>query len=79
MYPIQYMALTSLSLSISETGRVFTWGRGDYGQLGRQAATNQNPERQSVGPSAEGGNQKACLPAEVKVLCGATQVRLLSV
>ncbi|KAI3370683.1 hypothetical protein L3Q82_007240 [Scortum barcoo] len=56
----------------TETGRVFTWGRGDYGQLGRQASPNQNPERQSAGPSAEGGNQ-AWLPAEVEVLRGATQ------
>lgn len=66
---------SSLSPSGSETGRVFTWGRGDYGQLGQEAATSQNPELlQLVDPSAEGGN----LPAEVKVLHGATQVRLLS-
>ncbi|XP_038562233.1 secretion-regulating guanine nucleotide exchange factor isoform X1 [Micropterus salmoides] len=58
----------------TETGRVLTWGRGDYGQLGRQASTSQNPDRQSAGPSAEGGNQMACLPEEVKVLCGATQI-----
>ncbi|XP_042351945.1 secretion-regulating guanine nucleotide exchange factor [Plectropomus leopardus] len=58
----------------TESGRVLTWGRGDYGQLGRHAATSQNPERQSTGPRAEGGNHKACLPAEVKVLHGATQI-----
>ncbi|XP_044050397.1 secretion-regulating guanine nucleotide exchange factor isoform X1 [Siniperca chuatsi] len=58
----------------TETGRVFTWGRRDYGQLGRQASTSQNPERQSAAPSADGGNQEACLPGEVKVLRGATQI-----
>uniref|UniRef100_A0A3Q3WI16 RCC1-like domain-containing protein n=1 Tax=Mola mola TaxID=94237 RepID=A0A3Q3WI16_MOLML len=56
------------------TGRVFTWGRADYGQLGRRASTSQSAERQSVTPSAEGGNQEACHPAEVKVLHGATQI-----
>ncbi|XP_070828582.1 secretion-regulating guanine nucleotide exchange factor [Chaetodon trifascialis] len=58
----------------TETGRVFTWGRGNYGQLGRQASNSQTPERQSAGPSAEGGNQEACFSAEVKVLHGATQI-----
>ncbi|XP_039664681.1 secretion-regulating guanine nucleotide exchange factor isoform X3 [Perca fluviatilis] len=56
----------------TESGRVFTWGRGDYGQLGRQASTSQNPELQPTAPSA--GNQEACLPAEVNVLRGATQI-----
>ncbi|XP_022611709.1 secretion-regulating guanine nucleotide exchange factor isoform X2 [Seriola dumerili] len=58
----------------TESGRVFTWGRGGYGQLGRQASINQNPEQQSAGALAEGGNQEVCLPAEVKVLNGATQI-----
>lgn len=58
----------------TESGRVFTWGRGDYGQLGRPATTSRNPEQQSTGPSAEGGNQEACLPAEVNALRGATQI-----
>ncbi|XP_069564334.1 secretion-regulating guanine nucleotide exchange factor isoform X1 [Brachyistius frenatus] len=58
----------------TESGRVFTWGRGDYGQLGRRASTSQDPEQQSVGPGAEGDNREVCLPAEVKVLRGATQI-----
>nr|XP_033491457.1 secretion-regulating guanine nucleotide exchange factor [Epinephelus lanceolatus] len=58
----------------TESGRVLTWGREDYGQLGRQTSTSQNSEGQSTGPSAEGGNQPACCPAEVKVLRGATQI-----
>ncbi|GAA6221452.1 secretion-regulating guanine nucleotide exchange factor isoform X1 [Lates japonicus] len=58
----------------TESGRVFTWGRGDYGQLGRKASTSQNTKQQSAGPLAEGGNREVCLPAEVKVLSGATQI-----
>ncbi|XP_068596043.1 secretion-regulating guanine nucleotide exchange factor [Brachionichthys hirsutus] len=53
----------------TETGRVFAWGRGDYGQLGRPASTNQSKDHRAARPSEEG-----CLPAEVKALCGATQI-----
>ncbi|KAK5902115.1 hypothetical protein CesoFtcFv8_007404 [Champsocephalus esox] len=55
----------------TESRRVYTWGRGDYGQLGRQ--TCHHAERQMIGPSAGSGNTVVSLPAEVKVLCGATQ------
>uniref|UniRef100_A0A8C6UVL3 Secretion regulating guanine nucleotide exchange factor n=1 Tax=Neogobius melanostomus TaxID=47308 RepID=A0A8C6UVL3_9GOBI len=58
----------------TESGRVFTWGRGNYGQLGRVISANQNSELLSHDPVTEGGYQEACLPAEVKVLSGATQV-----
>lgn len=58
---------------------MFTWGRGDYGQLGRQGSSRQNPEEHLAGPFSEGGNQKPdFLPAEVKVLRGATQVIYLN-
>lgn len=56
----------------AETGRVFTWGRGNYGQLGRHASTSQSSESQST---TDGENLEACLPAEVTALRGATQVR----
>ena len=58
---------------------MFTWGRGDYGQLGRQILMKQHPDRQSAGHSAGGGNQESCTPAEVEVLHGVTHVRLVIV
>ncbi|XP_026221881.1 secretion-regulating guanine nucleotide exchange factor [Anabas testudineus] len=58
----------------TESGRVFTWGRGDYGQLGRLRSTGQKPEQQSAGLLAESDTQEVCLPTEVKVLKGATQI-----
>ncbi|XP_033823565.1 secretion-regulating guanine nucleotide exchange factor [Periophthalmus magnuspinnatus] len=58
----------------TESGRVFTWGRGIYGQLGHTVSANQNSKLLSHDPMAEGGSQEACLPAEVKVLRGATQI-----
>uniref|UniRef100_A0A3Q0S2K7 Secretion regulating guanine nucleotide exchange factor n=1 Tax=Amphilophus citrinellus TaxID=61819 RepID=A0A3Q0S2K7_AMPCI len=58
----------------TESGRVFTWGRGIYGQLGRQVLFNQDTEQQSAGPGAEGRSQEVGLPAEVKDLHGATQI-----
>ncbi|XP_034032218.1 secretion-regulating guanine nucleotide exchange factor [Thalassophryne amazonica] len=57
----------------TESGRVFTWGRENYGQLGRTATTSQRRKGQSAGFSAEGFSQ-ACLPAEVEGLFGATQI-----
>lgn len=56
----------------TETGRVFTWGRGNYGQLGRHASTSQNSESQLT---TDGEKLEACLPAEVEALHRATQVR----
>lgn len=58
----------------TESGRVFTWGRGDYGQLGRRASTRREPQQQLSWPAAEGGILEVCPPAEVKDLCGATQI-----
>ncbi|XP_027891795.1 secretion-regulating guanine nucleotide exchange factor isoform X2 [Xiphophorus couchianus] len=51
----------------TERGRVFTWGRGDYGQLGRSASVSENEEMLM-------GIRKDCIPLEVTSLYGATQI-----
>ncbi|XP_047243386.1 secretion-regulating guanine nucleotide exchange factor isoform X2 [Girardinichthys multiradiatus] len=57
----------------TESGRVFTWGRGDYGQLGRPASVSGNAEKLSPGSVVE-GIRKDFLPVEVASLNGATQI-----
>ncbi|XP_027891812.1 secretion-regulating guanine nucleotide exchange factor isoform X4 [Xiphophorus couchianus] len=52
---------------LTERGRVFTWGRGDYGQLGRSASVSENEEMLM-------GIRKDCIPLEVTSLYGATQI-----
>ncbi|CAG5957904.1 unnamed protein product [Menidia menidia] len=66
----------------TESGRVFTWGRGDYGQLGLQASASQLREQHSAGALLDcpldgkmtAQTREVCLPFEVKVLHGATQI-----
>lgn len=53
----------------TESGRVFTWGRANYGQLGQTVVTNQ--ERESQSDSSSGPTNG---PFEVKGLFGATQI-----
>ncbi|KAM4553537.1 secretion-regulating guanine nucleotide exchange factor [Fundulus diaphanus] len=57
----------------TESGRVFTWGRGDYGQLGRPASVSEDAEKLCPGPVVQ-GIRKDCLPGEVTSLDGATQI-----
>uniref|UniRef100_A0A8C7YEA9 Secretion regulating guanine nucleotide exchange factor n=1 Tax=Oryzias sinensis TaxID=183150 RepID=A0A8C7YEA9_9TELE len=59
----------------TESGRVFTWGRGDYGQLGRPNSGSQTPEELLAGFITGTSQSRAvCCPAEVHVLRGATQI-----
>ncbi|XP_072528394.1 secretion-regulating guanine nucleotide exchange factor [Salminus brasiliensis] len=52
----------------TESGRIFTWGRANYGQLGRQGPTDDATSVDSVSSS------ETSLPSEVKTLYGATQI-----
>ncbi|XP_066522905.1 secretion-regulating guanine nucleotide exchange factor isoform X2 [Hoplias malabaricus] len=53
-------------IALTETGRVFTWGRASYGQLGRSRPVSDITSLSDASMTA--------LPSEVKVLNGATQI-----
>ncbi|ROL54627.1 Secretion-regulating guanine nucleotide exchange factor [Anabarilius grahami] len=53
----------------TESGRVFTWGRSNYGQLGQ---TSQGTEKEPDDSTSSG--QTISRPIEVKALFGATQI-----
>ncbi|KFO84042.1 Secretion-regulating guanine nucleotide exchange factor, partial [Buceros rhinoceros silvestris] len=56
----------------TETGKVFTWGRVDYGQLGRHAVV---PDGQEACPASEQRLELLCnIPGLVPCLNGASQV-----
>lgn len=70
---ITSVEVTRMCRPPTETGRVFTWGRGNYGQLGRLGASaSQGSESLSTSDEEK---LEARLPGEVEALRGATQVR----
>ncbi|XP_062464855.1 secretion-regulating guanine nucleotide exchange factor isoform X6 [Pezoporus occidentalis] len=60
------------SVSLTETGKVFTWGRADYGQLGRHAVV---PSGQEACTASEQRLEWLCnIPVSVPCLNGASQI-----
>ncbi|XP_055469472.1 secretion-regulating guanine nucleotide exchange factor isoform X3 [Psammomys obesus] len=62
------------SASLTETGKVFTWGRADYGQLGRRL---ESPEGQKPGehdPSLAFWRPRSSVPSPLHCLTGAAEM-----
>ncbi|XP_068255273.1 secretion-regulating guanine nucleotide exchange factor isoform X6 [Nyctibius grandis] len=60
------------SVSLTETGKVFTWGRADYGQLGRHAVVSDGQEACTA---SEQHLELSCnIPTSVPCLDGASQI-----
>ncbi|KAI4564689.1 hypothetical protein MJT46_019777, partial [Ovis ammon polii x Ovis aries] len=56
------------------TGKVFTWGRADYGQLGRTVETREGWQSEKQDPSLPGSGPQKGTPSCLPCLTGATEV-----
>ncbi|XP_070347401.1 secretion-regulating guanine nucleotide exchange factor isoform X19 [Equus asinus] len=62
------------SASLTETGKVFTWGRADYGQLGRKLESHENWKLDKQGLSLPCPRPQKSTPSPLHCLMGATEV-----
>ncbi|VFV28350.1 secretion-regulating guanine nucleotide exchange [Lynx pardinus] len=62
------------SASLTETGRVFTWGRADYGQLGRKLESREGWKLQSHDSSLPCSGPQKSMPSCLHCLTGAAEV-----
>ncbi|XP_070347394.1 secretion-regulating guanine nucleotide exchange factor isoform X11 [Equus asinus] len=58
----------------TETGKVFTWGRADYGQLGRKLESHENWKLDKQGLSLPCPRPQKSTPSPLHCLMGATEV-----
>ncbi|XP_073664758.1 secretion-regulating guanine nucleotide exchange factor isoform X6 [Tursiops truncatus] len=61
----------------TETGKVFTWGRADYGQLGRTLESHEGWKPKKQDPSVRCSRPSKSTPSSLHCLTGATEQRLL--
>ncbi|XP_077177710.1 secretion-regulating guanine nucleotide exchange factor isoform X1 [Paroedura picta] len=58
----------------TETGKTFTWGRGDYGQLGRNGMLSEGQSQNDKRPSEFCFKEPFTVPKEVASLTGASEI-----
>ncbi|XP_029770420.1 secretion-regulating guanine nucleotide exchange factor isoform X3 [Suricata suricatta] len=62
------------SASLTETGKVFTWGRADYGQLGRTLESHEGWKPQSHDSALPCSGPQKSMPSCLRCLTGAAEV-----
>ncbi|XP_037378624.1 secretion-regulating guanine nucleotide exchange factor isoform X3 [Talpa occidentalis] len=62
------------SASLTETGKVFTWGRADYGQLGRTLESHEGWNLEKQESSHPVSRPQKSTPSSLHCLTGATEV-----
>ncbi|KAM8812380.1 secretion-regulating guanine nucleotide exchange factor isoform 4-T4 [Rhynchonycteris naso] len=58
----------------TETGKVFTWGRADYGQLGRKLESHEGWKSEKQGSPLPCARPQKSVPSSLHCLTGATEV-----
>ncbi|XP_053417612.1 secretion-regulating guanine nucleotide exchange factor isoform X6 [Nycticebus coucang] len=71
---IRVVAGSDHSASLTETGKMFTWGRADYGQLGRTLESHEGWKLERQDSSLPCSRPQNSMPSSLHCLSGATEV-----
>ncbi|XP_012636106.1 secretion-regulating guanine nucleotide exchange factor isoform X3 [Microcebus murinus] len=72
--PICVLAGSDHSALLTETGKMFTWGRADYGQLGRKLESPEGWKLEKQDSSLPCSRPQNSVPSSLHCLMGATEV-----